>query len=127
MTDLMRAALPEDPVSEGVGSLEVRWIFPGQVETAVAGWFGRFPAGMASRQNAYLPTCCSERSPAEAGRSAGVANTTPGTRISPCRGITNRYGLSATASIAVSSRPKAGLTASKTCEAISLRRHYRIR
>lgn len=60
MTDLTRAALPQDPVTEGAGSLKVRWIFPGQVNTAVAGCFGRFPAGMASRQNAYLlhPAAC---------------------------------------------------------------------
>jgi hypothetical protein len=40
--------------SGGIGSLEVRWIFPGQLETAVAGWFGRFPAGTESREDAYL-------------------------------------------------------------------------
>ena len=38
----MAAAQPEGPVIEGVRSLEVRWIFPGQLEAAVAGWFGRF-------------------------------------------------------------------------------------
>ena len=36
--------LPAAAVSGGVGSLEVRWIFPGRLEAAVAGWFGRFPA-----------------------------------------------------------------------------------
>ncbi len=41
-------------VSEGVRSLEVRWIFPGQLETAMAGWFGQFPAGTQSREDAYL-------------------------------------------------------------------------
>jgi hypothetical protein len=40
--------------SGGIGSLEVRWIFPGQLETAVAGWFGRFPARTESREDAYL-------------------------------------------------------------------------
>jgi hypothetical protein len=50
----MTAALPEGPVTEGVRSLEVRWIFPGQLATAVAGWFGRFPAGMESREDSYL-------------------------------------------------------------------------
>jgi hypothetical protein len=40
--------------SWGIGSLEVRWIFPGQLETAVAGWFGRFPARTESREDAYL-------------------------------------------------------------------------
>ncbi len=50
----MTAALPESPVTEGARSLEVRWIFPGQLDTAVAGWFGRFPAGMESREDSYL-------------------------------------------------------------------------
>jgi hypothetical protein len=42
------------PVTEGARSLEVRWIFPGQLETAVARWFGRFPAETQSRQDTYL-------------------------------------------------------------------------
>jgi hypothetical protein len=46
-----------------------------------------------------LTTCCSERSAAGSGISARVANTTPGTRIRPCRGMTNRYGESSTISI----------------------------
>jgi hypothetical protein len=50
----MAAAPPESPVAEGVRSLEVRWIFPGRLEAAVAGWFGRFPAGMESREDTYL-------------------------------------------------------------------------
>jgi hypothetical protein len=41
-------------VSEGVRSLEVRWIFPGQLAAAVAGWFGRFPAETESREDTYL-------------------------------------------------------------------------
>ena len=41
-------------VAEGVRSLEVRWIFPGRLEAAVAGWFGRFPAETESRQDTYL-------------------------------------------------------------------------
>ena len=41
-------------VTEGVRSLEVRWIFPGQLEAAVAEWFGRFPAETQSRQDTYL-------------------------------------------------------------------------
>ena len=45
---------PESPVSEGVPSLEVRWIFPGRLETAVAAWFGRFPAWRESREDSYL-------------------------------------------------------------------------
>ena len=36
----MTAEAPESLVTEGVGSLEVRWIFPGQIETAVAECFG---------------------------------------------------------------------------------------
>jgi hypothetical protein len=50
----MAAAQPESPVTEGVRSLEVRWIFAGQLEAAVAGWFGRFPARMESREDSYL-------------------------------------------------------------------------
>jgi hypothetical protein len=36
-----------------VSSLEVRWIFPGELEPAVAGWFGRFPARTESREDSY--------------------------------------------------------------------------
>ncbi len=50
----MTAVPLQNLVTEGVGSLEVRWIFPGQMETAVAGWFGRFPARMESREDTYL-------------------------------------------------------------------------
>ena len=50
----MTAEPPESPVTEAVRSLEVRWIFPGQLEAAVAGWFGRFPAGTESREDTYL-------------------------------------------------------------------------
>jgi hypothetical protein len=50
----MTAEPPESPVTEAVSSLEVRWIFPGQLETAVAGWFGRFPAETESREDTYL-------------------------------------------------------------------------
>jgi hypothetical protein len=45
---------PERLVTEGHRSLEVRWIFPGRLEAAVAGWFERFPAATESRQDAYL-------------------------------------------------------------------------
>jgi hypothetical protein len=45
---------PQSAVTEGVRSLEVRWIFPGQLETAVAEWFGRFPAEIQSREDTYL-------------------------------------------------------------------------
>ena len=50
----MTAEAPESLVTEGVDSLEVRWIFPGQIETAVAEWFGRFPAETQSREDIYL-------------------------------------------------------------------------
>ena len=50
----MTAEPPGSPVTEGVRSLEVRWIFPGQLETAVAAWFGRFPARTESREDIYL-------------------------------------------------------------------------
>lgn len=39
---------------EGVRSLEVRWILPGQVGIAIAGWFGRFPGEVAVREDSYL-------------------------------------------------------------------------
>lgn len=50
----MTAAWPESSVTEGVRTLEVRWILPGQLETAVAGWFGRFCARTEIREDAYL-------------------------------------------------------------------------
>jgi len=50
----MTGVPPESLVTERVRSLEVRWIFPGQLEAAVARWFGRFPAGMESREDTYL-------------------------------------------------------------------------
>ena len=61
MTDLgtMTAEPPQSPVTESIRSLEVRWIFPGQLGTAVARWFGRFPATAESREDSYLldPQC----------------------------------------------------------------------
>jgi hypothetical protein len=50
----MMAEPPQSPVTEAVRSLEVRWIFPGQLEAAVIGWFGRFPAETEAREDAYL-------------------------------------------------------------------------
>ena len=50
----MTGVPPESLVTEGVRSLEVRWIFPGQLEAAVARWFARFPAGTESREDTYL-------------------------------------------------------------------------
>jgi len=52
--EAMTAEPPESLVTEGVRSLEVRWIFPGQLESAVAGWFGRFPTRVESREDTYL-------------------------------------------------------------------------
>ena len=50
----MTAQAPESTVIEGVRSLEARWIFPGQLETAVAAWLERFPAEIQSREDTYL-------------------------------------------------------------------------
>ena len=50
----MTAEPPRNPVTEAARSLEVRWIFPGQLEAAVAGWFARFPARTESREDIYL-------------------------------------------------------------------------
>ena len=50
----MTAEAPESPVTDGVPSLEVRWIFPGQLKAAVAEWFGHFPAETQSREDTYL-------------------------------------------------------------------------
>ena len=50
----MTAEPPESPVTEAVRSLEVRWIFPGQLEATVARWFARFPAAVESREDTYL-------------------------------------------------------------------------
>jgi hypothetical protein len=50
----MTAAQPASTVTEGVRSLEVRWIFLGEPGSPVTGWFGRFPAGVESREDSYL-------------------------------------------------------------------------
>jgi hypothetical protein len=50
----MTAEPPKSPVTEGGCSLEVRWIFPGPLQAAVAEWFGRFPARTESREDTYL-------------------------------------------------------------------------
>jgi hypothetical protein len=48
-------AMPqEDSAIEAPSTAEVRWILPGQLDAALVGWFGRFPAGMESREDAYL-------------------------------------------------------------------------
>jgi hypothetical protein len=50
----MTAWQPGSAAAEGVRSLELRWIFPGPMRDAITRWFGRFPAAMESRQDAYL-------------------------------------------------------------------------
>jgi hypothetical protein len=45
---------PRPSEIQGLSTVEVRWILPGQLDAAVAGWFGRFPAAMDSREDAYL-------------------------------------------------------------------------
>jgi hypothetical protein len=50
----MTAGQPDSPPTEGIRTLEVRWIFPGELETVVAGWFRQFTAGTESRQDTYL-------------------------------------------------------------------------
>ena len=51
---MMTAAQPQSLDRQGVHSLEVRWIFPGQPTGAVRGWFERFPAETTSFEDAYL-------------------------------------------------------------------------
>jgi hypothetical protein len=53
-TTTLAPGLPDQAAPSGVRSLEVRWFFPGPLNTAVAGWFERFPAAMESRDDAYL-------------------------------------------------------------------------
>jgi len=50
----MAAALVEDLVAVPVDSLEVRWITPGPLGTAMREWLARFPAGTETREDAYL-------------------------------------------------------------------------
>ena len=47
-------AVPGSSVIEGLRTLEVRWLVPGQLDAAVAGWFGRFPAETDAREDTYL-------------------------------------------------------------------------
>ena len=51
---LMTGAVPEGVSVEGLASLEVRWILPGQLDTAVAGWFLGSQPESESREDAYL-------------------------------------------------------------------------
>jgi hypothetical protein len=50
----MTLAQPQCPATDGGHSLEVRWIFPGQLETAVTRWFECFPVAVQSRVDTYL-------------------------------------------------------------------------
>jgi hypothetical protein len=50
----MPVARPESWGVEGVRSLEVRWIFPGRLATAMTSWFDRFPAKTVTLADAYL-------------------------------------------------------------------------
>ena len=50
----MTAVQRESLGLEGVHSLEVRWILPGRLTAAAAGWFGRFPAETRVVEDAYL-------------------------------------------------------------------------
>jgi hypothetical protein len=50
----MTTGPPGRLLTEGVRSLEVRWIFPGQLKTSMTEWFERFPARTESRQDTYL-------------------------------------------------------------------------
>jgi hypothetical protein len=49
----MTAAL-QTPVRQGVLSLEVRWIVPGELDGALIGWFGQSGHEVESRRDAYL-------------------------------------------------------------------------
>lgn len=50
----MTAAQLESLSLEGVHSLEVRWILPGALTAAAAGWFGRFAAETRVVEDTYL-------------------------------------------------------------------------
>lgn len=50
ITAVLAQALRVEPVD----SLEVRWILPGTVGSAVREWFERFPAGRETREDTYL-------------------------------------------------------------------------
>ena len=45
---------PGPSVTGRLSTIEVRWILPGQLDAAIARWFGRFPAGLDSREDTYL-------------------------------------------------------------------------
>jgi hypothetical protein len=50
----MTSAVPRSPLGRGVPSLEVRWILPGRLDTAVVARFATSGAYMESRSDAYL-------------------------------------------------------------------------
>jgi hypothetical protein len=50
----MTAALPDDPPAEPAGSLEIRWMFPGEADIAIARWFMRFPGETRAFEDIYL-------------------------------------------------------------------------
>lgn len=50
----MTVTAQESAVTEGVRTLEVRWILPGQLRTEVADWFGRFRTRVETREDTYL-------------------------------------------------------------------------
>ena len=59
---VVRANLSSDPLADlsrrsavaKLGTVEVRWILPGQLDAAMVEWFARFPTGLESREDAYL-------------------------------------------------------------------------
>lgn len=51
---MMTAEQTESLSTKGVRSLEVRWIFAGEMADVVAGWFARFPAETTVLEDAYL-------------------------------------------------------------------------
>ena len=51
---MMTAEQAESLSAKGVRSLEVRWIFPGELADVMAGWFARFPAETTVLEDAYL-------------------------------------------------------------------------
>jgi len=49
----MATAAADNPVTGPVDSLEVRWIVPGPLRTAMWEWFARFPAETERREDTY--------------------------------------------------------------------------
>lgn len=50
----MTTEQPAGLATDGVTSLEVRWIVAGRLDSGMSEWFGRFPAAMESREDSYL-------------------------------------------------------------------------